>query len=268
MNSKNNQNIHSNLTNNGIDSDTIIRTGSSENLRFITVLARGTAIPTSGRTTVSPINTPYTFPPSASQMTISSSSANDTVAGTGGRVVLVQYLDDNYNEQTEIVLTNGQTGVNTVATNILRVNRMIVVNTGSLGFTDGDIYIGTGTITAGVPANIYHAVDTNETISNYGVYTVPAGWTLYTRQFSVGVESGKSVRFLFGVRAFGGNTFMESGALVVSDNLITDIKTTSGLGEKSDIKVVGTTLSGSAATADFNWTALLHKNGTSVSEWR
>src|SRR6478736_1447214 len=44
----------------------------------------------------------YVFPPSASVMTVSSSSTADAVAGTGARTVLVAGLDANYAEIQEI----------------------------------------------------------------------------------------------------------------------------------------------------------------------
>jgi len=50
-----------------------------------------------------PLQSLITFPSTALQMTVSSTSADDTAAGTGARTVVVQGLDANYNEVTETV---------------------------------------------------------------------------------------------------------------------------------------------------------------------
>jgi len=64
----------------------------------------------------------YAYPAAAAIMYVSSSSANDTSAGTGARTVLVSGLDANYNEVEETVTLNGQTQVATT-TEFLRVFR-------------------------------------------------------------------------------------------------------------------------------------------------
>jgi len=53
----------------------------------------------------------YVYPASASTMYISSSSTADTSAGTGARTATVSGLDANFDEISETVSLNGQTGV-------------------------------------------------------------------------------------------------------------------------------------------------------------
>src|SRR5210317_2657610 len=95
----------------------------------------------------------YSYPPSASTTTVSSSNANDTSAGTGARTVQIVGLDGDYNEISETIILNGQTAV-TTTNSFLRVNRGVVLTAGSGGVNAGIIYVGTGTVTLGVPANI------------------------------------------------------------------------------------------------------------------
>ena len=95
----------------------------------------------------------YSYPPSATTMTVSSSDTNDTSAGTGARTVLISGLDGDYNEISETITLNGQTPV-TTTNSFIRVNRAIVLTAGSGGANAGIIYVGTGTVTTGVPANI------------------------------------------------------------------------------------------------------------------
>ena len=127
----------------------------------------------------------YSYLSAASVLKVSSSSANDTSAGTGARTVELFGLDGDYNEINEVVILNGQTAVNTTLS-YLRINRMIVRSAGSGGANAGIIYAGTGTVTTGVPANIYATINgdgTNQTLM--ALWTVPAGYTAYLMQYDV-----------------------------------------------------------------------------------
>ena len=127
----------------------------------------------------------YSYLSAASVLKVSSSSANDTSAGTGARTVELFGLDGDYNEINEVVTLNGQTAVNTTQS-YLRINRMIVRSAGSGGYNAGVIYAGTGTVTTGVPANIYATINgdgTNQTLM--ALWTVPAGYTGYLMQYDV-----------------------------------------------------------------------------------
>ncbi len=140
-----------------------------------------------------PLQSLITFPSAALQMTVSSTSANDTSAGTGARTVVVQGLDANYNEVSETVTMNGQTAV-TMTKAMLRVNYAYVATAGSGNSAAGDIYIGTGTVTAGVPATAYDLIKLDYNNTATGSYTVPAGYTAYLSQglFSTGQASGST----------------------------------------------------------------------------
>jgi hypothetical protein len=127
----------------------------------------------------------YSYLSAASVLKVSSSSANDTSAGTGARTVELFGLDGDYNEINEVVTLNGQTAVNTTQS-YLRINRMIVRSAGSGGYNAGIIYAGTGTVTTGVPANIYATINgdgSNQTLM--ALWTVPAGYTAYLMQYDV-----------------------------------------------------------------------------------
>lgn len=113
----------------------------------------------------------YVFPPAGGmQMAVRSSSVNDTAAGTGVRTVHIHYLDDNYATQQEIVTLNGTSLVNTVATNILRVNDFHTVTAGSGAQAAGDITLEN---TAGTV--IYSRISTGMNRARNAVFTIPAG---------------------------------------------------------------------------------------------
>jgi len=81
----------------------------------------------------------YSYLTSASVLKVSSSSTDDTSAGTGARTVELFGLDGDYNEISEVVTLNGQTAVNTTQS-YLRINRMVVRSAGSGGANAGIIY--------------------------------------------------------------------------------------------------------------------------------
>jgi hypothetical protein len=127
----------------------------------------------------------YSYLSAATVLTVSSGSTDDTSAGTGARTVELFGLDGDYNEISEVVTLNGQTAVNTTQS-YLRINRMIVRSAGSGGANAGIIYAGTGTVTTGVPANIYATINgdgTNQTLM--ALWTIPAGYTGYLMQYDV-----------------------------------------------------------------------------------
>lgn len=127
----------------------------------------------------------YSYLSAATVLKVSSSSTNDASAGTGARTVELFGLDGDYNEISETVTLNGQTAVNTTQS-YLRINRMIVRSAGSGGANAGVIYAGTGTVTTGVPANIYATINgdgSNQTLM--ALWTVPAGYTAYLMQYDV-----------------------------------------------------------------------------------
>ena len=150
----------------------------------------------------------YSYLTSATVLKVSSSSTDDTSAGTGARTVQLYGLDGDYNEINELVTLNGQTVVNTTQS-FLRINRMVVRSAGSSGANAGVIYAGTGTVTTGVPANVYASVNgvTGSNQSLMALWTVPAGYTAYMLQYDVsnGTTSNTPAvcKLILAVRPYG-----------------------------------------------------------------
>ncbi len=166
--------------------------GQIQGHRNVTVFGFNPDVDTA-QVSVWPLPSLITFPSAALQMTVSSSSASDTSAGTGARTIVVQGLDANYNEISETVTMNGQTAV-TMTNALLRVNYAYVLTAGSGDSAAGDIYIGTGTVTAGVPATVYDVIKFDYNNTTTGSYTIPAGYTAYLSQglFSAGQAGGSN----------------------------------------------------------------------------
>lgn len=115
----------------------------------------------------------YPFLATAQQLKVSSSSANDTAAGTGARTVLIQGLDANYLPISETVTLNGLAAVNTV-NQYLRINGFGVLTANPAvpggGTNAGDITL--ELVAGGSPQGIIRA---GVGVSQQAVFTVPAG---------------------------------------------------------------------------------------------
>src|ERR1700733_1683360 len=106
----------------------------------------------------------------AHPLQVSSASANDSSAGTGGQEVTIIGLDANYNPIQETLEMNGVTPVVTV-NSYLRVNRAFVNESGTFATTNlGDI-----TVAQQGGTNIQGIIRAGFGIMASGVYTVPAG---------------------------------------------------------------------------------------------
>lgn len=134
--------------------------------------------------TVWPENTLHAHPASASTMTVSSDDAADASAGTGAREVLITGLDSNYDVAVETVTMNGTTAV-TTANSYLRINELEVITAGTGEQNAGVVFIGTGTVTSGKPANVFGLIDKEENLSHHSFWTVPRGFTAYIPFYSV-----------------------------------------------------------------------------------
>jgi len=213
----------------------------------------------------------YSYLSAESVLKVSSSSANDTSAGTGARTVQLFGLDGDYNEISEVVTLNGQTAVNTTQS-YLRINRMIVRSAGSGGANAGIIYAGTGTVTTGVPANIYATINgdgTNQTLM--ALWTIPAGYTGYLMQYDVsnGTSSNTPAvcKLLLVARPYG-EVFQSKDVkslttgMHIENSLVVPLKFT----EKTDIEVRAVS---SSASVTFDISAALEivyiKNGEELA---
>jgi hypothetical protein len=201
--------------------------------------------------TIWPKNTPYVFPSAAIVMFLYSTSTADTT-----QLVLIEGLDASYAEISEVLTLNGQTGrVTTLA--YLRINTMTVLTDSPVG----NIALGIGAATAGVPATTYGFIFAGDNASASAVYTVPANWTfrLISGSLSVGGTTGSQVATIAfysnvnGVRYLTSKIGSANGFQFFPYNPALDVP------EKTDIYANGTMSSGAAlVTATFN--GLLLKN--------
>ena len=194
----------------------------------------------------------YSYPPSATQMTVSSDDAGATSQ------VMINGLDANYVEINEIITITGQTPVTTVKSYLRIQSAYVMANE-----TSGNIYIGTGTVTDGVPANVYERIYDGDNRTQSGLYTVPAGKTLYITHGTIshGSDSSAIVTGKFKYRLFG-MPFQTAAAVALNNKYIdwwwtypialpekTDIST-SAVTNKNQINSVSVSFEGLLVTED------------------
>lgn len=137
----------------------------------------------------------YTFPATAQQMRVVSSSASDTAGGTGVQSVRIYYLDNNYTSQQEVVTLNGTTPVNTTATNIYRIQGFYAENIGSNGSAVGNVSLQNlgGTTT-------YARIDAGDVRAWQAIFTVPAGMYVYMFDWTISSThptAGRAATFFY-----------------------------------------------------------------------
>lgn len=143
----------------------------------------------------------YAFPAAAATISVVSTSALDTSAGTGARTLTIEGLNSSYAAISETITLNGVVPVVTTAS-FLRVNRAYTATAGSGGSNAGTI---TG-ITVSTSLTMFGMVPAANT-SQLGLYTVPAGYTAYLVQINLTGALATASAILQGQlwgRAFGG----------------------------------------------------------------
>ena len=197
----------------------------------------------------------FPYPTSAVTMFVSSTSANDANGGTGANSILLQGLDENYDEIEETVLLNGQTQVAT-QNSYLRVYRAFVTLAGTGGTSGGIIYVGSSGATGGVPNTTIYANLHLGNQTQIAAYTVPAGYTLYLDDinFTAALSlANKTATCSFVSRTFGSNVFRTRFINVLQSNqLITKFEYPQPFTEKTDLECrVSTNTTNNAIGASF-----------------
>lgn len=206
----------------------------------------------------------YAYPAAATVMKVSSSSANDTSAGTGARTILVVGLDANYVSQSETITLNGQTAVNTT-NSYLRITYTELLTTGSGNGIAGTLYIGTGSLTAGVPATIYWQMEATYNNWSFAGFTVPAGYTAYITSYTITSQSTTAnINVSLGMVVYEyGKTFSEyqsTARLSSNGNFDRHFDHPFAVAEKSDVELRAWASTGSAVNVTGEIQYVLIKN--------
>lgn len=140
---------------------------------------------------------PSNFPAVSQQMQVVSTSANDTAAGTGAQQVIIDYLTEpasifGFKRFSETVTLNGIGVVNTIATNIHRIERFRVSRTGDTGVSQGSI-----NLQSVGGATIFELIPAGENINRTAVHFVPNGYMSIVTDILIGTTTAAGVRFSF-----------------------------------------------------------------------
>jgi len=133
----------------------------------------------------STVKDPSVAPAGGVQMTLVSTSAQDSAAGTGVRTLRFNYLDANLNPQSEIVTMNGTTPVLTTATNVRWVGDLH-------GLTFGSVKGAVGDITVTNSGTRYKLLDAGARGTRSTAFRVPAGKRLVVHSLFAGANSGSA----------------------------------------------------------------------------
>lgn len=206
----------------------------------------------------------YSYPTTAAQLYVSSSSGDDANGGTGANSVKIIGLDADYNEVEEDITLTGQTQKIT-QTSWIRVYRMYITLAGSGGGAAGTIYLANSGASAGVPTGtVYASILLGAGQTEMAVYTVPAGYTLYLDDinFTSAVSQANSylqVRFL--QRDFGTNVFREQTRIVLQSNTyIFKFEYPLRIPEKTDLEVRAISVGSNNNPLSATWQGVLIKN--------
>lgn len=149
----------------------------------------------------------YQSPLSTSATTLrikSGGNANDTAAGSGAREITLQGLDENFNEVTETVSTNGSSASSATTTTFTRLYRAWVSKSGTHGTLSAASHAGNIVIENGSGGTDWATIDvTNfgKGQSEIGAYSVPTGYTAYVFLDNITIDTGKTVDLIFLWRA-------------------------------------------------------------------
>lgn len=183
--------------------------------------------PTGGESNILTVTTAETWE-------IVSDSANDTSAGTGGRTVAIDSLDENYNEQTTIVTLNGTTPVTISGTHI-RPRAATVITAGSSLVNEGNITVRkAGEVTNPFVRNYIVAT---QSLSKDPSFTVPAGKTAFIKQTTIFTPKNQDGIARNKLKAFGTDTSLLIGLDIpfYQNAIVFPVQGPFQLGEKLDI---------------------------------
>lgn len=120
----------------------------------------------------------YVQPTAARLHNFTSTSANDTSAGTGARTILIRGIDGSFNAASETITMNGLANVPTV-NSYVHIHLVQVLTAGSTGNNVGLI---TGTAQTDATLTISVNPTFNQSVSS--IYMVPVGYKAYIARLS------------------------------------------------------------------------------------
>lgn len=182
-------------TSGSIDYFTSVALGNIPGAIKGTRVGRNTAIPSSLNIILSnsaSVTNPIPIPAVPQQMQVVSSSANDTVAGIGIQQVAIEYvtIPPFSIKKTSYINMNGVAPVNTLATDIYRIDRFRANRVGAGLFAQGDILLQS---VGG--ANTFEKIDIRDNVFRNAIHFVPKGFRSILTDLILGCVTAGGVQF-------------------------------------------------------------------------
>jgi hypothetical protein len=136
-----------------------------------------------------------TLPGVAGQRSFSSSSANDTNAGTGARTILHTYLTTAFVRKTQVVALNGVTAVNGAAVDCAYDESIVVLSSGSLA-TPWNVGVVSMFLNAGGAGGTVMSIAATDNQTYYAHHYVAAGETCFLTNVMFGDTLTGGVGFI------------------------------------------------------------------------
>lgn len=196
----------------------------------------------------------YEFPPDAGvQCEVVSTLAADALAGTGAQKIIVQGLDENFEEREVEVEMAGLTEVDIGI--FARVCRAYVIASGTGGANAGDITIRN----TATPAKIYAQISAGNNQTLMAIYTVPANSIGYVYSLTGSIlretTNNKAADVRIYYRNFGSNTRRLQSHIAIHGSSPTATlqynHCPDTVSEKTDIICSATATAASPITAEF-----------------
>lgn len=173
------------------------------------------------------------YPTAGETWEILSSDANDTSAGTGARTVIIQYLDDQYVAQVELLTMNGTTPVVFAAIDAFRFRRALVLTSGSSDINEGNI-----TIRVSVAGDIRGQIRIGNGNSLDGHYTVEADKVANLKFVYGNINKGEDAEIILRSTLGAGGIFSIRFPLSVYQNtIVSPVVLPAPFAENSDLKL-------------------------------
>lgn len=198
------------------------------------------------------------FPAAAGVITLSSTSVNDTAAGSGAQVVLLDGLDTDWNVITEAVPLNGTTPV--VSTlEFLRSNTSIVVASGAGDTNEGDI-----TLTHGGSAVSF--ILAGDSVSLQASFSTARAHRFHALEASTWQGRDNAGTASLRIRPFAAGTWYRNGSSETYRNQYrAELACLAVIDEKTDVRVTGRQVAVGGTTALFTTLVGMLEN-TELSE--
>lgn len=227
--------------------------GVGRNIKY----GRNTDVDTSAEEDVWIAGGTYSYLTTGELLSIVSTSTEDTNVGTGGRLCIVQGLDEDFEEIEELIMLTGTTPVVTTK-KFFRNFRIAVLTAGATKRNVGTITT-TGVDSGFKQAQINPLVAQTEQTH----FTVPAGKTLLLLSVTAGVSKSDSAELYIDIRdnTFGpDSTFRRQYTAILTESTVQIRLESQSITEKTDIRLRAKAISNNTkVTASYEYDLVTDK---------